>query len=307
MGDSTFAPAGLGGGERKQITAVFLDIVGFSQMASTADAEDLQQWLEDFYGQCDRLITSHGGEVTEYHGDGVVALFGHNHADELAASKAVMASTLALESIDKSGADGREIQLRVGIASGEAAVRADTRKDTLPRVTGTVTTLARRVQEMAEPGGLLVSESTQDLLRGAIAVEALPDQALKGFEEPQTLYRPLPDRQAVPLAAPLGFVGRKAEIDLIATSNLPCLIVGQAGIGKTALVRHLAAGTANVTWLSADGVRMQASYQPFVRWITSLTPQPLPDFADLSALFPALAAENLQIRHPARVVELTQV
>ena len=72
-------------GERRQVTAIFVDVVGFSDFASTADAEDLQDWLDGFYGSTGRIVDAGGGEITEFLGDGIVAVFGLTRAEELAA------------------------------------------------------------------------------------------------------------------------------------------------------------------------------------------------------------------------------
>ncbi|HSF91724.1 MAG TPA: adenylate/guanylate cyclase domain-containing protein, partial [Paracoccaceae bacterium] len=108
-------------GERKQVTAVFVDLVNFSSVASTADPEDLQSWLESFYQSCHEILESYDGKVTEYLGDGVVAFFGLEKADELAAGKSVHAT---LEVIAKGAplfVDGRKLKIRAGIATGEVA------------------------------------------------------------------------------------------------------------------------------------------------------------------------------------------
>jgi len=278
-------------GERKQITAVFIDVVGFSNIASTADAEDLQQWLEAFYAQAGQIVSQQGGEVTEYLGDGVVALFGLARADELSATRAVNAALLALQHIDASPGPGMRMQLRVGVATGEAAVRGEDAPGNLPRATGMVTTLARRVQEAAQPGEVLIAAETHALLRGSISAEPVPDQILKGFETPQTLYRP---RQGVgspsdPTA--VVFVAREAERARIAQSSEPCLIVGQAGIGKSALLRRVVADAQAATIIGAEGLNTQASYQPFQQWISAVCGTSNLDMAALSSRFGGLTED----------------
>jgi|GEM_PF-1797035 len=284
MNQPKIPPATRGRGERKQITAVFIDVVGFSNIASTADAEDLEQWLEEFYAQSKEIVEKHDGEVTEYLGDGVVALFGLDRADELAAPKAVNAALSAVSDINAAYKGSLEVQLRAGVATGEVAVRASNAGN-LPRATGMVTTLAQRIQERATPGTVMIAESTKELLRGAIAVTPVPDQKLKGFSEKQTLFQPIP--QIVPAndMPQAFFVGRKAELDRIENSSQPSLIIGPAGIGKTALCRHVAQTAPRPVVFGADGVHTRASYQPFKDWIVSQTRKTLPDFADIQSCF----------------------
>ena len=283
--------ASQGRGERKQITAVFIDVVGFSDIASTADAEDLQQWLEDYYAQSRDIIEAHDGEVTEYLGDGVVALFGLTKSDELAAAKAVNAAMKSVREINAGYRGGISMQLRAGVATGEVAVRAAQGNDTLPRATGMVTTLAQRIQERAAPGTVMLSESTQVLLRGTIPLQEMPDQRLKGFAEAQTLFQPTTAVPQDDRKAPGFFVGRKVELARIQTSREPSLVIGQAGIGKTALSRHVAQSVDRVTVFSADGVHTRASYQPFKDWIMQYTGSPLPEFNDIQTSFPTLTGD----------------
>ncbi|WP_296425590.1 adenylate/guanylate cyclase domain-containing protein [Yoonia sp.] len=277
-----------GRGERKQITAVFIDLVGFSDIASTADAEDLQQWLEDYYTQSRDIIEAHDGEVTEYLGDGVVALFGLSKADELAAAKAVNAALKAVNEISAAYRGGVSIEVRAGVATGEVAVRASSGNNTLPRATGMVTTLAQRIQERATAGTVMVSERTRMLLRDTMVLQEMPGQRLKGFAEAQTLYQPMP--QAFPLQRKKldFFVGRKTELQRITASREPCLLIGQAGIGKTTLSRFVAQSAAAVSTFAADGTQTRASYQPFNDWIMQQTGSTLPEFSDIQTRFGAL-------------------
>lgn len=280
-----------GRGERKQITAVFIDLVGFSDIASTADAEDLQQWLEDYYTQSRDIIEAHDGEVTEYLGDGVVALFGLTKSDELAAAKAVNAAMKSVREINAGYRGEIAMQLRAGVATGEVAVRAAHGNGALPRATGMVTTLAQRIQERAAPGTVMLSESTQMLLRGTIPLREVPDQQLKGFADAQTLYQPtaaVPQRDG---RTPGIFVGRRTELARIQASREPSLVIGQAGIGKTALSRHVAQSADRVTVFSADGVHTRASYQPFKDWIMQQTGSTLPEFSDIQTHFATLDSD----------------
>jgi len=274
-------------GERRQITAVFMDIVGFSAIASKADPEDLERWLEAFYIQAREIIEAHDGEVTEYLGDGIVALFGLDRGDELAASKAVNAAMAALKEIDAGYEDATPLQLRVGIATGIAAVRTHKANDNRPRATGMVTTLAQRIQERAAPGEVIISERTQALLRDAVATERLSDEHLRGFAEAQTLFRPLIGQPPFPLEEH-PFVGRAGVLQRIKDSTKPTLLVGPAGIGKSAIARHLAETATAATVFAADGVQMRASYQPFVQWLQRETGRNLPTYKDISARFAAL-------------------
>ena len=279
-------------GERKQVTAVFLDIVNFSEVASTVDAEDLQFWLEDYYRESGAIIEENGGEVTEYLGDGMVAIFGLSRADELSAIRAVHAAQQAVARIDTGLGGKRTIEVRAGIATGEVAVRGETPRSRWPRITGTVTTLAQRVQDKALPNTVVISQSTERQLRGQISLEAMPPQKLKGFAEPQTLF--------IARSAPIGrpssgakhLVGRERELAVLENAAKPILIVGQAGIGKSALTEHIGRGAPGRQFFIADGVNISSSYSPFKEWLLSNLPDQTPGFADLTDRFPRLSGRE---------------
>ncbi|MEL7178855.1 MAG: adenylate/guanylate cyclase domain-containing protein [Pseudomonadota bacterium] len=293
MSDPSTANVATQAGERRQITAVFMDIVGFSTIASTTDPEDLQEWLEEFYAQARGVVNAHDGEVTEYLGDGIVALFGLHRADELAASKAVRAAMAALETIDTGKRTGTPLQLRIGIATGDAAVRAPDAHSSGPRATGAVTTLAQRIQERAAPGTVMIAQNTQALLRGRIATEEYAGENLRGFAETQSLFRPLTDHPVVQPAKDV-FVGRVGVLQRIRNADNATLLVGPAGIGKTAVAQQLAIEAAATTFIVADMVHTRASYQPFTRWIQRQTGRNLPEFSDLTMCFPSLGDKAQQ-------------
>lgn len=280
-------------GERKQVTAVFIDLVEFSEVASVADPEDLQGWLEDFYQQSRDIVERNGGEVTEYLGDGVIALFGLSKADELAASKAVDAALCSVAEIN-AGFDGRSsLKLRAGVATGEVAIRTGTQREAWPRVTGMVTTLAQRIQSLAAPGTVMIAQSTRQLLRGKISVTPHPEQKLKGFAESQTLYQAQFVTPQPEFANTGGFVGRTKECATIQAASGPVLVVGEAGIGKSALVSFFARQATDTNVFQADAIHSGSSYQPFKDWIAHQIPQASPGFEDIRSAFPALELQEL--------------
>jgi class 3 adenylate cyclase len=239
--DNRVEQIGSSWGERRQITAVFIDVVNFSALANLADAEDLDQWLEDYYRQMGAIVEAGGGEVSEYLGDGIIALFGAHHADELAATKAVDAALRAVAAGPPPFPGRGALMLRAGVATGEVVVRGETEQNMPPRTTGLVMTLAQRLQDRAEPGTVLVSETTRVLLRGALTLTPIENQRLKGFTEPMTLFRPERRHEARALPPQAVFIGRDAEFAALDDATGHRLIAGPPGIGKSALARRLAA------------------------------------------------------------------
>jgi len=276
-------------GERKQVTAVFLDIVNFSEIASTADAEDLQSWLEEYYQKSGAIIEENGGEVTEYLGDGLIAIFGLSRADELAALRAVRAAQQAVDRFGAPFGRARKVEIRAGIATGEVVVRAETPRNRWPRITGRVTTLAQRVQDKAMPNSVVMSQSTERLLRGQIPVTPMPNQTLKGFADVQTLYVAQKSPIGRPVSQVKEIVGRDRELAALRQAEGPVLIVGQAGIGKSALAEQLAASVPGQQFIVADGVTVGSSYGPFKDWLLFSCAKHSPEFADLHAHFAGLS------------------
>lgn len=281
----------LGKGGRKQITAVFIDVVGFSEIAQRLDTEDLQNWLTEFYEQARVIVESFDGEVTEYLGDGIVALFGLTRSDELAASKAVHASLTALDKIDAGRDRDIKIKLRIGVATGEVAVRAQSDDQNLPRATGIVTTLAQRIQEKATPGTVMIAQSTQNLLRGMFKTKETPGQTLKGFAKTQSLFQPLRHSVASYNTGPSVFVSRRAEQEQIKQSTLPCLVIGPAGIGKTALLQQFSRHSNPIAQFTADGSQTRGIYLPFLRWLTHELGSSRPAYHHLELHFAKLTNE----------------
>lgn len=283
-------------GERRQVTAMFVDVVGFSNFASTADAEDLQDWLDGFYGQSREIVEAAGGEVTEFLGDGIVAVFGLARAEEHSARKAVEAALRIVTLPCLVFPDGRSVVLRAGVATGDVATRAASLTGgPLPRMTGMVTTLAQRLQAAARPGEVLIAAETRDLLRGALNVTARPETALKGFGT-LTVYRVEPGRAETGHGRDRErpFVGRQSERGrILAAADRPCLLVGPAGIGKTTLAATFVNGDGASAIFHADALTSGEGYAPFRQWLQGLLGEAAPDFTRLGDRFAGLDADQL--------------
>ncbi|MDP5306950.1 adenylate/guanylate cyclase domain-containing protein [Paracoccus spongiarum] len=285
-------------GERRQVTALFADVVDFSEFASTADAEDLQDWLDGFYGQAREIVEAAGGEVTEFLGDGIVAVFGLSRAEEHAARRAVEAALriVGLPCFMFPGGAGGS--LRAGVATGEVATRASRAAGgPMPRMTGMVTTLAQRLQSAAAPGEVLIAPETHDLLRGALPVTARPDTLLKGFGA-MTVYRVVPGgglaQGAVTSGAAQPFIGRLSERGrILGASDRACLLVGPPGIGKTTLAGTFLEDGQPHAVFHADALNSGEGHAPFRQWLLNrLAPDPAGP-AVLAAHFPALDADEI--------------
>jgi class 3 adenylate cyclase/predicted ATPase len=249
-------------GERRQVTALFYDIVGSTALLQQLGPEEFGTLQRRLHNEAASLISGNNGYLERVQGDGGCAYFGFPESSEDAAECAV---TSALEMVARCQRMAQEfgsgLKVRVGVATGLVVV-ADRSNTTLPgssaEVIGIAPTLAARIQSEAEPNSVVVAEATYRLTSGAFEFEEIGIRELKGFGEPVRLWRPVTRRQQSDrfttyrrVSAPL--VGRDDELELCrrrwsrAASGSGQLVFlrGDPGIGKSRLVtefRHHLAG-----------------------------------------------------------------
>ncbi len=248
--------------ERKVVSVLFADLVGFTQTAEQLDPEDVRAVLAPYHASLRADLERFGGTVEKFIGDAVMAVFGAPAAHEDDAERAVRA---ALAIRDRITTEGR-LHVRVGITTGEALVSLDAHPERGEgMVAGDVVNTAARVQAIAPTDGILVDESTFRVTRRAIDYREVAPVAVKGKREELVLHEVLAARArfGVDLQqnAALPLVGRTREVDLLVgaldrviTEHEPQLvtIVGVPGIGKsrllTELFRSIEAGDRLVAW-----------------------------------------------------------
>jgi class 3 adenylate cyclase len=230
--------------ERRLVSVLFADLVGFTTFAEGRDAEDARELLTRYFDLSQDVIGRYGGTVEKFIGDAVMAVWGAPTSHEDDAERAVRAG---LELVDAVKTLGPGISARAGILSGEAAVTIGATNQGI--VAGDLVNTASRLQSVAAPGTVVVGEATQRASSKAIAFEQLGDQQLKGKTAPVPAWRALRvvaerggRKRADTLEAP--FVGRDDDLRLLkdlyhATSRerRPRLVsvTGIGGIGKTRL------------------------------------------------------------------------
>ncbi len=234
--------------ERRLVSVLFADLVGFTPFAEERDAELVRETLTRYFDLASDVIGRYGGTVEKFIGDAVMAVWGVPVAHEDDAERAVRA---ALELVDAVRTLGPGILARAGVLTGEAAVTIGATNQGM--VAGDIVNTAARLQGAAPAGAVLVGEATRDGARRAIVFEAAGEQVLKG----KTL--PVPAWRALRVVAERGgagrgdglespFVGRADELRLLkeqfhATSREHrarlASLVGQAGIGKSRLAWEL--------------------------------------------------------------------
>jgi class 3 adenylate cyclase/tetratricopeptide (TPR) repeat protein len=239
-----------GGEERKIVTVLFADLAGSTTLASRLDPERFREILSAFYEMATNELSSLRGRAEKFVGDAVMALFGIPLAHDDDALRAVRAGFRIREGTARMARSlglSDTLEVRVGVNSGPVAAGPSASGE--PLVSGAVVNLAARLQQAAEPGEILVGETTWQLTRDAVEFGSERPIEAKGFDgavsaRPVLSLTPRSTRRTIPL------VGRKRELDLLTrtytrvreTSRAHLFtLLGEAGIGKTRLADELLA------------------------------------------------------------------
>ncbi len=276
--------------ERRLVSVLFADLVGFTAVSEARDPEETRELLSRYFDTCRRLIGLYGGTVEKFIGDAVMAVWGTPVATEDDAERAVRAALDLVAAVsalgDEVGAPG--LSARAGVLTGEAAVNVGAEGQGM--VAGDLVNTASRIQSVAEPGSVLVGDATRRATEQTIAYETAGEHELKGKQEPVSLWRAQRivsarrgELRSDGLEAP--FVGREREVRQLKELFHACSeerrahlvsITGIAGIGKSRLAwefykyfdgiaetvywhrgRCLAYGEGVTYWALADMVRMR--------------------------------------------------
>ena len=279
-------------GERRQVTVLFTDVAGFTPMAEKLDPEDVHRIMD----RCFELITAEvhrfEGTVNQYTGDGVMALFGAPIAHEDAPRRAVHAALGIQRALRDYGQElaaqgGPPLQMRIGINTGPVVVGRigdDLRMDYT--AVGDTTNLAARMQQLARPGSVVVSEATHRLASAFFETLDLGEVQVKGHSPVRAweVLRPRVRRSRFDAAVERGLtplVGRVREVATLverfaeakASRGQVVFISGDAGIGKSRLLlefrRRLGEAGEAVTWLEGQCISFGQSI-PFLPLIDQL-------------------------------------
>jgi predicted ATPase/class 3 adenylate cyclase len=263
-------------GERKQVTVLFVDVVESSLLAERLDPEDLHALMDRALRLMAEEVHRYEGTVNQFLGDGLMALFGAPVALEDHAVRAVQAALGILETMNGLSDEvrrerGVEVRLRLGLNGGPVVVGRigdDLRMDYT--AVGDTTHLASRMQTLAEPGTILVTEATHKLVEGHVRSEALGPVQVKGRSDPVSVFRIVGRRRRrtrLEISAEAGLtqlVGRARERDLLCDllarvqsgQGQVVGIVGEAGVGKSRLVHEFRKSVKEeaLTWLEGHCV-----------------------------------------------------
>jgi class 3 adenylate cyclase/tetratricopeptide (TPR) repeat protein len=232
--------------ERRLVSVLFVDLVGFTPYTESRDSEDVRETLDRYFELARAAVDRHGGVIEKFIGDAVMAVWGAPVAREDDAERAVRAALELVETVKPLG-----VNARAGVLTGEAVVKAGVEGEGM--VVGDVVNTASRLQGAAEPGTVIVGEGTFRAASRAIAFEPISDLTLKGKAGPVAAWRAtrvVAERggrnRSEALEAP--FVGRADELrelkELFHATQRDSRVrlisvVGPAGIGKTRLAREL--------------------------------------------------------------------
>jgi class 3 adenylate cyclase/tetratricopeptide (TPR) repeat protein len=276
--------------ERRLVSVLFADLVGFTRLSEARDAEEVRELLSRYFETCRRLIELYGGTVEKFIGDAVMAVWGAPTATEDDAERAVRAGLDLVAAVSALGEEIAvpELRARAGVVTGEAAVTVGAQGQGM--VAGDLVNTASRIQTAAEPGTVLVGDATRRATEQSVVYEDAGVHELKGKEEPVALSRALRvvsgargTLKSHGLEAP--FVGRDRELRQIKDLFHTCAeggrahlvsVAGIAGIGKSRLAwefykyfdglpqltywhrgRCLSYGEGVTYWALADMVRMR--------------------------------------------------
>ena len=235
--------------ERRLVSVLFADLVGFTSLSESRDPEEVRELLSRYFDSCRRLIELYGGTVEKFIGDAVMAVWGTPVATEDDAERAVRAALDLVAAVSALGDEvgALELRARAGVLTGEAAVNLAAMGEGM--VAGDLVNTASRVQSVAEPGSVFVGEATRRATEQAIVYEDAGSFELKGKEGETQLWRALRvvsgvggELRSEGLEAP--FVGRDRELRQIKDLFHVCAeegraqlvsVTGIAGIGKSRL------------------------------------------------------------------------
>jgi class 3 adenylate cyclase/tetratricopeptide (TPR) repeat protein len=238
--------------ERRQLTVMFVDLVGSTELSTRLDPEDLREVLATYHGLIAQVTNDHDGFVAQYLGDGALVYFGYPTSQEDDAERSIKAALALVAHTNALTLHGADVLIRIGIATGlvvvgDKAIGSDAAHE--PRIMGETPNLAARLQAMANPRSIVIAESTRELVGGLFRYDNLGFVEMKGLSRPVAAWKVqgetgLDDRFRALRSDAIPFIGREEELDVLLRrwrqvadqGGKVVLISGEPGVGKSRLL-----------------------------------------------------------------------
>ncbi len=282
-------------GERKQVTVLFADLKGSMELLADRDPEEARRLLDPVLERMMEAVHRYEGTVNQVMGDGIMALFGAPLAHEDHAVRACYTAMRMQDTVGRYAEElrrnqGIDVQIRVGLNSGEVVVRSigsDLHMDYT--AVGQTTHLAARMEQLARPGTSLITAHTLRLAEGYVEVKALGPVPVKGMNDPVEIYEVVGAgqvRSRMQASAARGlspFVGRDAELDRLrqalerarAGHGQVVALVGEPGVGKSRLFWEFTHSHRTQGWLMGEAAAVSygklTPYFPVVELLAAIS------------------------------------
>ena len=238
---------------------MFCDLVGSTELSRRLDPETLREVMRAYQQACGAAVEKYGGHVAQYLGDGLMTYFGWPKAHEDDAERAIRAALIVVDAVKQVQAP-ETLRVRIGIATGPVVIGETGAGDaSIPKMAvGETPNIAARLQSLSAPDEIVISAATRRLVGGAFECTDLGDQALKGVVEPVRAFlvnglgRVESRFEATHTGELTSLVGREEEVSLLQRrwravcdgDGQVALVSGEAGIGKSRIIRELREGLA---------------------------------------------------------------
>jgi class 3 adenylate cyclase/tetratricopeptide (TPR) repeat protein len=250
--------------ERRLVSVLFADLIGFTERSDAADPEDVRRTLVPFHTRAKAAIERYGGTLDKFIGDAAMGVFGAPVAHDNDPERAVLAGLDLLGSLDELRRDDPGIAIRVAVTTGEAVVSFGSGPRIGEAVAGDVVNTASRLQSVAPRDGLVIGEATWRAVAGRFTVEELEPVTVKGKAAPLRIWRVVASAGVAAASPSVELVGRSSELaslhmalDRVTRERAAEIVtvIGEPGLGKTRLLSEFRSSVGSeLRWLSGTCV-----------------------------------------------------